>query len=189
MKVTKKEIFTIPNLMGYFRILLIPVFLWVYCTAGDMRGYYLAAAVIGISGITDFLDGFVARRFNQVTELGKALDPVADKLTQGALIVALTTRYPVMLWLVGLFVVKEGFMLVMDLIFLRKGKKLDGAMWFGKVCTATLYLVMFVLILFPQIPAAGAHVLIGICGLAMVTALILYIPVFWRMWRETEKQA
>ncbi|HIU74258.1 MAG TPA: CDP-alcohol phosphatidyltransferase family protein [Candidatus Pelethocola excrementipullorum] len=181
MKITKKELLTIPNLMGYFRLLLIPVFLYLYCTAKSNRDYYLAAFVIVISGITDFLDGYVARKFNQVTEFGKALDPIADKLTQGALVLALSTRYPLMIALVVLFVIKEGFMLVMGIVFLRKGKRLDGAMWFGKVCTAILYVVMFVLILFPQLPALLVNVLILICGAAMLLALVLYVPVFYRM--------
>lgn len=181
IKIRKKDIFTVPNLMGYFRLLLIPVFLYIYCTAEDNKDYYLAAVVVGISGITDFLDGFVARKFNQITELGKVLDPLADKLTQGALILALTTRYPLMVALVILFVIKEGFMLVMDLICLSKGKKLDGAMWFGKVCTAILYLVMFLLILFPQLPVVVVNILILICGAAMLMAFILYIPVFHKM--------
>ena len=181
MKITKKELLTIPNLMGYFRLLLIPVFLYLYCTAKRHRDYYLAAFVICVFGITDFLDGYVARKFNQVTEFGKALDPIADKLTQGALVLALSTRYPLMIALVVLFVIKEGFMLVMGIVFLRKGKRLDGAMWFGKVCTAILYVVMFVLILFPQLPALLVNVLILICGAAMLLALVLYVPVLYRM--------
>lgn len=181
MKITKKELFTVPNLMGYFRLFLIPVFLYIYWTAESSRDYYLAALVIGLSGITDFLDGFVARKFNQVTELGKALDPIADKLTQGALVLALSARYPLMIALVVLFVIKEGFMLVMSIVFLRRGKKLDGAMWFGKISTATLYFVMFLLILFPQLPALLVNILILICGAVMLLALVLYIPVFYKM--------
>ena len=80
----RKQLLSIPNLMGYFRILLIPVIVWRYVTAETVTDYYIAAVMIGISGITDFLDGFVARRFHMITKVGKALDPIADKLTQGA---------------------------------------------------------------------------------------------------------
>ena len=134
----RKQLLSIPNLMGYFRILLIPVIVWRYVTAETVMDYYIAAVMIGISGITDFLDGFVARRFHMITKVGKALDPIADKLTQGAI--------PYMFALMVLFVVKEGFMGIMGIIMLRKGKMLDGAKWFGKVCTAVLYVVMFLLI-------------------------------------------
>ncbi len=70
--------------MGYFRILLIPLFSWMYCTADSAGDYYAAAAVVGISGLTDMFDGKIARRFNMITELGKFIDPLADKLTQAA---------------------------------------------------------------------------------------------------------
>ena len=83
-KMTAKEIFSIPNLMGYFRILLIPVFSWIYIHADGVSDYYMAAVLVGISGLTDMFDGKVARKFNMITELGKFIDPLADKLTQGA---------------------------------------------------------------------------------------------------------
>ena len=88
----RKQLLSIPNLMGYFRILLIPVIVWRYVTAETVTDYYIAAVIIGISGITDFLDGFVARRFHMITKVGKALDPIADKLTQGAVVLSLCFR-------------------------------------------------------------------------------------------------
>ena len=133
---SKKEIFSIPNLMGYFRILLIPVFCYLYITAETEREYLYAALVVLLSSLTDLFDGKIARRFHMVTELGKALDPIADKLTHAALAICLATRYPMMWALIALMLVKEGYMGVMGIIFLKKGKMLDGAMWFGKtVCT------------------------------------------------------
>ena len=87
----KKDLFTIPNLMGYFRILLIPVFCYFYI---KKQTYLLAAGIVLISSLTDLFDGYIARRFNMVTELGKALDPVADKLTHAALALCLAFRYP-----------------------------------------------------------------------------------------------
>ena len=70
---SKKEIFSIPNLMGYFRILLIPVFCYLYITAETEREYLYAALVVLLSSLTDLFDGKIARRFHMVTELGKAL--------------------------------------------------------------------------------------------------------------------
>lgn len=182
--ISRKELFTIPNLMGYFRILLIPFFAYVYCTANTDSEYYLAAAIIGLSGFTDLLDGKIARKYNMVTEFGKFLDPLADKLTQAALVFCLTTKYTWVWALVVIFVVKEGFMLVMGAIFLRKGKKLNGAMWFGKVCTAVLYLVMFLLLVFPNINIVAANSMIVLCGIIMVITLGLYVPVFNKMGKE-----
>ena len=102
-----KEIFSIPNLMGYFRILLIPVFCYTYIAK---EKYLLAAGIVLLSGLTDLFDGLVARKFNMVTELGKALDPIADKLTHAALAVCLAVRYPSMWALIGLMAIKEGYM-------------------------------------------------------------------------------
>lgn len=181
----RRQLFSIPNLMGYFRIILIPFIVWRYITAETIHDYYTAAVIIGISGITDFLDGFVARKFHMITKVGKALDPIADKLTQGAIVLALSFRFRWMIALIILFVVKEGFMGIMGIIMLRRGKMLDGAKWFGKVCTAVLYVVMFVLILFPQIPMDAANGLIALCGALMLYSFISYIPVFWKMARDS----
>ena len=187
-RIDKREIFSIPNLMGYFRILLIPVFSWMYCTADSTGDYYAAAVVVGVSGLTDMFDGKIARRFNMITELGKFIDPLADKLTQAALLLCLAVRYPLMRAVLALFVIKEGFMLVMGALLLPRGRKLDGAMWFGKVCTAVLYAVLFLLLLLPGIGTAAANVLIGICGLFLLFSFGMYIPVFRRMWKESGRK-
>ena len=185
-RIDKREIFSIPNLMGYFRILLIPLFSWMYCTADSTGDYYAAAVVVGVSGLTDMFDGKIAKRFHMITELGKFIDPLADKLTQAALLICLAVRYPLMRAVLVLFVIKEGFMAVMGAMLLPRGKKLDGAMWFGKVCTAVLYAVLFLLLLLPGIGTTAANVLIGICGAFLLFSFLMYIPVFRRMWKESE---
>lgn len=184
--IDRREIFSIPNLMGYFRILLIPLFSWMYCTADSTGDYYAAAVVVGVSGLTDMFDGKIARRFHMITELGKFIDPLADKLTQAALLICLAVRYPLMRAVLVLFVIKEGFMVVMGALLLPRGKKLDGAMWFGKVCTAVLYAVLFLLLLLPGIGTMAANVLIAVCGIFLLFSFLMYIPVFRRMWKESE---
>ena len=99
---SRKEIFSIPNILGYFRILLIPVFMTLYFKAEKPSDYFAAAVVVGISSLSDMFDGLIARKFNMITELGKFIDPLADKLTQGALIVCFVARYPLMWLLVGI---------------------------------------------------------------------------------------
>lgn len=184
MKITRKEALSIPNLMGYFRLILIPVFAFTYLTARSAPQYYMAVFFLGLSGLTDLFDGKVARHFNMVTELGKFLDPLADKLTLGVVFLCMTTRTPWLWLLVVLYIIKEGFMGVMGLITLKyRGRKLDGAMWFGKVCTACSYIVLCLLLLFPQMPALLANSLIFICAADMVFTLIMYLPKFREMWR------
>lgn len=177
--------YTVPNLLGYFRLLLIPVFARIYLCADEAGDYLLAAAVIGISGLTDLMDGKIARRFDQITELGKFLDPLADKLTLGVIIICLAVRYPEVWFLAGLFLIKEGFMAVMGMLLLKKnGRKLDGAKWFGKICTAVLYLVMFFLIILSDLPLSVVRTLVIFCAAVMCYTLACYIPVFRAMWKE-----
>ena len=189
-RISKKELLSIPNLMGYFRLIMIPVFVWLYLKASTDADYYRAAIVMGISSITDMFDGMIARKFNMITEFGKFLDPLADKLTHGAILLCLWSRYPLILLLLVLFVLKEGFMLVMGAIKLREGKKLNGAKWFGKCCTALLFVVLFLLLLFPHNPArelspvsatTTPEGMILLCAAAMFITLLLYIPVFRSM--------
>ncbi len=180
-KIKRDEIWSIPNCMGYFRILLIPIFCIVYLKADSMKDYYVAAGIVLVSTITDFFDGKVARKFNMVTELGKFVDPLADKLTHGAVALCLCTRYQRMLWLVILMIVKEGFMAVMGLINLRHGKKLDGAKWYGKVCTATLFVVLGVLVFMPKISGEVANILILGEMIIMAIVLVLYAFEFQKM--------
>lgn len=188
--ITKKsDLWTLPNLMGYFRILLIPVFAWLYLKAQTPGQYLAAAAVIGISGLTDLLDGKAARRFNMVTEFGKLLDPVADKATFGVILICMAVKQPWTVFLVVLFLLKEGFMAVMGILLLKKnGRKLDGAMWFGKVCTALLYVIIFIMMLWPGIPKSAAKGLVFLGAAVMAVTWCLYIPVFYRMWHKPVKQ-
>lgn len=167
--------------MSYFRIILIPVFCYFYLTAESNKDYYIAGGILLISTLTDFLDGKIARKFHMITELGKALDPIADKVTHGAIAICLCFRFPLMWALVGLMLVKEGYMAVIGIINLHQGKKLDGAMWFGKVCTAVLFFVMLLLVFLPQLSMTMANLLIVITMVVMLVTLILYMRVFHQM--------
>lgn len=184
----KKDIFTIPNMIGYLRILLIPVFCWIYIRADSGRDYMIATGVVLFSSFTDLFDGMIARKFNQVTELGKVLDPVADKLTHAALAVCLAVRYPFMWALIALMAVKEGFMGIMGIYFLKQDKMLNGAMWFGKICTATLFAGLCVLFFFYQIPKAAANSIIAVMMAVMLITFLLYISVYHKMKDEMKDE-
>ena len=177
----KKDLFTVPNMICYLRLLLIPVFCWVYLTAQTPAQYMWATGIVLFSSFTDLFDGMIARKFNQVTELGKVLDPVADKLTHAALAICLAVRYPLMWALLALMAVKEGYMGIMGLHFLKRGKMLDGAMWFGKVCTAVLFAGLFALFLFYDLNIVAVNCIICVMMVIMLITLILYIPQFRKM--------
>ncbi len=189
MKFNKKEIFSIPNILCYFRILLIPVFMIAYINAKNSWDYYFAAAVVLLSGLTDFADGFIARHFNMVTELGKAIDPVADKLSQAAIVISLMIRIEPMRWLFLLFAVKELFMGITSIVLLKKhNTKMDGAKWFGKVSTFVFYTVMFIIIVFPSLDIGVRDILILVSGIFLLLAFLLYAQVFLRMYQETQRK-
>lgn len=95
----------------------------------------------------------------------------------------MTTHYPWLWLLVAIYIIKEGFMGIMGAITIKyRNRKLDGAKWYGKVCTAISYVVLFVLLLFPSMPALLANVLIFVCAADMVFTLVMYLPEFKRMW-------
>lgn len=160
---------------------MIPIFIYYYVNAAEAKEYYAAALIILLSGLTDMFDGLIARKFDQITELGKIVDPIADKLTQMAIIICLLVSYPYVWILITLFVFKELFMGINGLVLLKKGKKLDGAMWFGKVSTAVFYGATFLLIAFPEINPEIAAALMGITGACLTLSFILYIPEFIKL--------
>ena len=146
----KKEIFTIPNLLSLFRLALIPVYMTVYLKARSPAEFITAGGILAASCLTDALDGQIARRFHMVTNLGKILDPLADKATQLAVILCLSQKYRVLLGLLFLFSVKELFQLAAGAIQLRKGKMLPGALMAGKVSTTVLFVSLILLVLLPN---------------------------------------
>ncbi|MCF3943577.1 CDP-alcohol phosphatidyltransferase family protein [Oceanobacillus alkalisoli] len=186
MKLTTREVLSVPNILSYIRILLIPVFIYLFFHATDSRDYYVIGLIILLSGLTDALDGWIARTFNQITELGKIVDPIADKLTQTAIVACLLFRYPYMWILFILFILKELFMGINGLILLKRGKKLDGAKWFGKVSTAVFYLAMGILITFPNLDTYLITFLMIVTGIFLSISFLMYIPEFLRLYEKKE---
>lgn len=147
----KNEILTIPNLLSLFRLALIPVYIVIYLNAKRPGHYFLSAAILAVSCLTDMVDGKIARRFNMISTVGKILDPVADKATQFTLTLCLAIKHPVLWYLLGIFVVKESFQLIAGMVNLRKGKMLKGALITGKVCTTVLFISLILLVLSPTL--------------------------------------
>lgn len=181
----KKEYFNIPNLMGYFRIILLPVFLYVYGQAETPSEYMAAFIILAVSFLTDLLDGKIARKFNMVTDFGKVLDPVADKLTQGALAIAVTLHYPLMKMFLLIFLCREIYMAVIGLYLLKKKKICNGAQWYGKVCT-TIIDVGVCLLLLPSIPYQAANIMIIIMIISVLFTWIKYIQFHASIIRQKE---
>lgn len=167
----KKKIITIPNILSTFRLILIPFMLWAYCS---LESPALTAGLVVLSGLTDVVDGFIARRFGMISDLGKALDPIADKLTQIAILFCLLSRFPLILLPLILILVKEISALVLRGIILHKAKEVEGAVWHGKANTVILYTVMFIHIVWYNIPSAVSTVFILVSSSMMLLSFVLY---------------
>lgn len=171
----------IPNALSLVRIALIPVFMVLYITGRDEWAF----VALALSGLTDALDGFIARRFNQITDCGKLLDPLSDKLTQVAVVAALTTRYLELLPLAVLCLVKEACQAIGGIILLRRRHAVRGSKWFGKLSTVVFYGCMLALVLFEQsMPDTVEWILIGAAGLSMLLAFFGYLRMFIAIRRE-----
>ena len=175
----KKEIFTIPNLLSLFRLALIPVYITVYLNAEEDWQYYVAGAILAVSCVTDLIDGKIARRFHMISTVGKVLDPLADKATQFALTLCLSVHYPVLRPVLVLFVIKEGFQLIVGIIHFRKGKMLPGALMAGKICTTILFVSLIALVLFPGIPRGAVNAIALVDTGFLIFSFISYILAYF----------
>ena len=180
---SRKEILTVPNFISFFRIGLIPVFLWLYCA---VEKPFAAIAVLAVSGLSDIADGIIARRFNMVSDFGKLLDPVADKLTQAALILSLSVRYPEIWALFFSFAGTEITLGVMGLVVLEKTDTMNSAQWFGKATTVIFEASMALLLLFPNIHPSTADLLFLLCGIMVVFSLTKYLIFYFKLLKKHE---
>ena len=168
---SENKILTVPNLLSLFRLILIPVIVWLYWYRKD---YFLAGALLILSGLTDLADGYIARHFNAVSNVGKILDPIADKLTQAAMLFCLVTRFPLMAAPFGFLVIKELFIGTTGLLMIRKTGKVVGADFHGKVATTLLYAMMILHIFWIDITPEISAVTIVICLISMAFTLLVY---------------
>lgn len=185
-----QNVWTIPNVLSMLRIIAIPFFVYFFVT----KKYLIAVLVILISGLTDLFDGKIARKFNQISKLGKLLDPAADKLTQITVTVVYFREFnqsddkvfKIFSYVFLLFILKEFTMIVGSFVLLSMDIVPQAAIIYGKVATATFYIVMGLLMLFA--PGFGALakfwvmprpvIIVLVCVSAFLTlaAFTSYIP-------------
>lgn len=167
----KNRIFTIPNILSFFRLCLIPIFVYLYCIEKE---YVYTGIILIISGITDVVDGYIARRYNMISDLGKILDPIADKLTQLAMLLCLITRFKLMIIPLVLLFLKELFMGISGLLVIKRTKIVYGALWHGKVATLLLDATMILHTFWYNIPEHISNICIIACIIMMCISCILY---------------
>lgn len=175
----KKEILTIPNLLSLFRLALIPVYVVLYLNASTTSEYFLAGTILAVSCLTDMVDGQIARRFNMISNVGKLLDPFADKATQFTLTLCLSLKYPILHPVLALFVVKEIFQLIAFIINFRRGKALPGSIFAGKLCTTVLFVSLITMVLFPNMNPILVDIIAATDTIFLAIAFISYIFAFF----------
>lgn len=171
LKFEKKDILTIPNILSFFRIVLIPIIVVLYV---KYERYEWTTLVILISGITDIVDGWIARRYNMISDFGKILDPISDKLTQAAILLCLVSRFPDMIYIFIFMAVKETLMGITGLLSIKSSGEVHGADWHGKLTTVMLYAMMVTHIVWYNIPRNVSDILLLIVGAVMLISLTLY---------------
>lgn len=179
-RLTKDQVLTIPNAMSALRLVLIPLIIISYWNGRN----YLSVILVALSALTDIFDGVVARKLNMVSDLGKVLDPIADKLTHAALLVCVACSNRHVWFLFGLLAVKEITMFTVGLLVFRRNDYVHAAQWHGKLCTVVLESAMIVLMLFPQIPANIVDIVLGVCAALMVFSFVMYLLTYVSMLRE-----
>lgn len=175
----KKEICTIPNLLSLFRLTLIPVYLNLYLNAASTRDYTMSAAILAISFMTDLVDGKIARKYNMVTNVGKVLDPLADKATQLGLLVCLYKRGRLLRYLLVIFLIKELWQLGAMVGAMRWGKALNGALMSGKLSTTVLFIGLGLIFLFRNMHEPAMNCICLVCLAFLLYAFVDYILAYF----------
>ncbi|MBE6572752.1 MAG: CDP-alcohol phosphatidyltransferase family protein [Ruminococcaceae bacterium] len=167
----QNKILTIPNILSFFRLCLIPVIVWLYVGKQD---YLWTLLILTLSGVTDIVDGIIARKYNMISNFGKAFDPIADKLTQMAMLFCLVSRFKYMTVPLVLLVIKEVVTGITSLVSIKRTGTVKGAVWHGKLTTVSLYSMMAIHIVWFNIPHAISLILVGVCIGIMLMSFIMY---------------
>ena len=173
----------IPNALTIVRFLLIP-FIVIACAQGQ---YILAIVILTISGLTDVLDGTIARKFNLISDFGKLMDPLADKATQVSLLTTLCIKGMIPLWILVIVILKEFFM-VSGASFLYGKELVVSSKWYGKLATVLFYLAMVLSLLIQNIENAMNRdlslikttnsILYYFAVITTIASLIMYMKAF-----------
>lgn len=165
-----KKIFTIPNILSLFRICLVPLIIYIYLFT-ELN--ILAGCLIILSGLTDIIDGYIARHFNQISDLGKILDPFADKLTIISILFCVAYKNNYFVIFLGAEIIKDIIVIVTSYIETKITGKINGAKWPGKVCTCIAYLITMIHIFWVNIPfEVSIFIILGSSTLILLLGVV-----------------
>ena len=168
-RIVSSRVLTVPNVLSFFRLALVPVFIWLIISGQDA----LALVTLVISSVTDFLDGFLARRLNQVSRMGQLLDPAADRLYIFAALIGLAWRELIPWWLVATIVLRDVMLAVLGIILANHGFGPLPVHRLGKAATFCL-LFALPLMLFGEAFSAAAWVSFPLAWALAIWGAFLY---------------
>ncbi len=183
-----KHIFTVPNILSYIRIILIAPFIVFF-----LYEKYIAAAIcLILSGLSDCVDGFLARKLNQITRLGKVLDPIADKLTLLAVGVCICIKEPLVIPAIIVMIIKDGLMLSGATYMVNKGVIPFASEWYGKVGTLCFYTSVTAIVVFELVVKVpnfwiASVIMLSVTTFIMLYSLFRYSQIFRRMMAEAKE--
>lgn len=163
-----KLIFNIPNILTMVRIVLIYPFVVSFLN----ENYIKSSKFLILSGVTDFLDGFLSRSLNQQTKLGEILDPIADKLTLISIMICVGTKFRSVFPFMIILIIKETCMLIAGAYLFKRTQKTIKARWYGKLGTVFFYFSLITIIAIQALWGVKNDFLINL--LMFVTALLMF---------------
>ncbi len=161
----------IPNILTTVRLIIIPFFAYSVLTE---KNVWISVSLFLLSGITDIVDGWIARKFNMITDVGSVYDPLVDKLMQITAVVCLAITEIIPMWVIWFVFIKEFTMIVTGSVLYIK-KIVVHSNWYGKAATVFFYTVIFILIVFDDISEAAKNSLLGVLVGVLVIAAIGYL--------------
>lgn len=197
----KEDAFLVPNILCYLRVLLVIAFMICYLIPFEIHGnelahIYIATGIMMSAAYSDFIDGYIARTFDQKSELGKVLDPIADKLLQLGIIIVLVIKYHSSVYvclMFGIFLSKEITLFFEDLLMARRNTSFDGAKWYGKVSSFVFYVVTcFILLVVPffnlGMDINNQMIIIDVCcsiaTFCLILAWVMYFLLFLKLMKK-----
>ena len=190
-EVISKDLMTIPNAISFIRILLITPFVACFIAAKFIPGnsYIPSVIILALSGISDLFDGMIARKFHQESELGKVLDPLADKLTLIAVGVCLIFIEPYILPLMIIMVFKDVLMIIGGTIVINQGVIPPKSSWYGKASTFMFYIAVAMVVLMEVFDFHNETLTLTVLGFTaglMVFSLVNYTMIFFKIQKQVK---
>ena len=171
----------IPNALSLLRLLLIPIIVWEFCV---LKNRILTITLLLVSGLTDIVDGVIARKFNMVSDVGKLLDPIADKLTQLAVFFCLmfdfyrndyNLKLIMFITMIVVLIIKEVVQGISGIVLTKRCQKIFCASWWGKVSAGTIYLTVVLHLIWSNLNLVVSVISVSVTIAFMIFATVMYL--------------